>query len=244
MKLIIAEDAQQAALVVSSVIIDLVKQKPDAWIMLPSGPTPILLYKALCEAYRCNEVDFKDTHFMAVDEYIGLVDEQASVNHQLQNQFFKPCQIDTEHIITYDPFADPSLQARNLNQMLDKLENGIDLIVTGIGQDGHIAYNKPNNQLYPHIHLDYLSESTRQGLALGFDDITEVPNQILTIGIKDLLKAKHLVLMTVGISKSTIVKQLLDAKTISSEFPASIVLLRDKVTLVVDSQAASECDPQ
>ncbi|MEI7667702.1 MAG: 6-phosphogluconolactonase [Erysipelotrichaceae bacterium] len=184
MKLVIAQDAEQASLIVARIIIDQVKSKADSWIMLPSGPTPTLLYKQLCEAYQRKEVTFKQTHFIAVDEYIGLKDEKASVSHQLQTQFFSPCQIDAEHVLAYDPFSDPHQQAKSFNQILDQLENEIDLIVTGIGQDGHIAYNQPNNtMLYPHIHLDHLSESTRQGLALGFDDITEVPNQILTIGM-------------------------------------------------------------
>lgn len=240
MKFIVSKDYQHCSAMVSHLIEGTLKQKKDAWIALPSGQTFDGMYEQLVQAYTQHEVDFSMAHFVLVHEYVGIGhDHPASVYQNLKQRFFDPCKISLDHVHAYDGLADPSFESRAFNQFMDAV-GAMDLIVTGIGLNGHMAYNQPTDELYPRIHTEYLDESSRQRLSYQFDDINEVPNLTLTLGIQDLLNSKKLVILASGSEKSTMVKLLVDSKTLNTKFPVSFVHLHRNAVVCADQGAALE----
>lgn len=241
MKLVISKDAEHCAAMVAHILEGQLKQKAGSWIALPYSPSFKRVYEYLVEAHNNKEVDFSQAHFIGISELVRC-EHCFSIKDQLTQRFFTPCEIDADHIHCFEP--DDLANAGNVfNQFLDMIPP-LDLIITTIGTDGHIANNNASDALFARIHMDSISEATRQSLVVDYDDLSEVPTQILTLGIQDLLRAKKLLIMASGRNKSSVVKTLLSTKKISTGFPASMMLLHDHCILAVDAEAASEADIQ
>ncbi len=241
MKLVISKDAEHCAAMVAHLIEATLKQNAEAWIALPYSPSFKRVYENLVEAYENKEVNFSKAHFIGVSELVKC-ENCLTIKDQITARFFAPCGIDQDHIHFFDE-NDLVQSASVFNQFLDRIEP-IDLLVTTIGTDGHLANNNAAEALYPRIHMDTISEATRQSLVVDYDDLSEVPTQILTMGIQDILNARKLVVMASGQTKSSVVKQLLDSNKISTSFPASMIKLHHNTILAIDADAASEADVQ
>jgi len=239
MKLVISKDAEHCAAMVAHIIEGQLKNKADSWIALPYSPSFKRVYEFLVEAHHNKEADFSKAHFIGISEYVRC-ETCFSIKDQLTDRFFKPCGIDADHIHLFDQ-DDLAATANVFNQFLDMIPP-LDLLVTTIGTDGHIANNSASDALTPRVHMDSISDATRQSLVVDYDDLSEVPTKLLTMGIQDLLRAKKLLIMASGRNKSTVVKTLLSTKKISTGFPASMMLLHDNCVLAVDAEAASEAD--
>jgi len=241
MKLVISKDADHCAAMVAHILEGQIKQKADSWIALPYSPSFKRVYDYLVEAHQNKEADFSHAHFIGTSELLRC-SHCFSIKDQLTQRFFKPCGIDEDHIHCFDP-DDLTNAASVFNQFLDMIPP-LDLIITSVGTDGHIANNNASDALSARIHMDSISDATRQTLAVDYYDLSEVPTQILTFGIQDLLRAKKLLIMASGRNKSSVVKTLLSTKKISTGFPASMMLLHDNCILAIDADAACEADIQ
>jgi len=239
MKLVISKDADHCAAMVAHIIEGQLHKKADSWIVLPYSPSFKRVYEYLVEAHQNKEADFSKAHFIGLSEVVAC-DHCMTIKEQLTTRFFEPCEINEEHIHCFDA-NDLSNTATVFNQFMDLIP-GIDLLVTTVGTDGHIANNNAAEALFPRIHMDTISEATRQSLVVDYDDLSEVPTQVLTMGIQDLLNARKLVIMASGRNKSSVVKTLLGTKKISTVFPASMMLLHSNAILAIDADAAAEAD--
>ena len=240
MKFIVSKDYNHSSAMVSHVIEGIVKQKPDAWIALPAHSSFDRMYEHLVEAVENKEVDLSQVHFLLVHEYIGLSQHHPeSAYEYLNRSLFTPCNISPDNIHAMDGSQEAQSEASAFNQFLDAI-GPLDCVITGIGLNGHIAYNQPAEGLYPRIHADVLDNGSRLRLSKAFDDVNEVPTQTLTLGIQDLLKAKKLVLLACGMDKSSLIKKVLQTKTLQSSFPASFIHLHANAILCVDQDAALE----
>ena len=243
MKLIISKDYFLTSAKAAQIIKEQVSVKPSSFIALPSGPTPVGMFEQLVLAYQNKKVDFTHAHFMGVDEYLSLAkDHPDSVSSSLNERFFKPCHIRPDQIHLIDGAADPEAECAAVNHYLDET-GGLDLIVTGIGLNGHLAYNEPAEGLSPRVHVNGLGENTRLSLLKDFSDQTEIPSRIFTLGLTDFLNARKLVVVATGPSKSSVVRRLVQASTVSTFFPASFTLLHRDATLIVDEVAGKELNP-
>ena len=243
MKLIVSKDYFATSAKAAQIIENQLHQKPDSIIALPSGPTPIGMFEQLVVAYQKKQVDFANAHFIGVDEYFGLAKEHPdSVAHSLHERFFKPCHIRPDQIRLIDGAADPEEECVAMNRYLDEI-GGLDLVVTGIGLNGHLAYNEPAESLSPRVHVNGLGENTRLSLLKDFSDQTEIPSRIITLGLTDFLNARKLVVVASGPSKSSVVRRLVQATGVSTFFPASFVLLHRDAVLSVDEVAGKELYP-
>ncbi len=243
MKLIVSKDYSETSAKAAQIILDQIQQKPASYIALPSGPTPIGMFEKLVAAYQNKKVDFSKAHFMGVDEYFGLANDHLdSVSNSLNERFFKLCHIRPDQIHLINGANDPETECIEQGRFLDEI-GGLDLIVTGIGLNGHLAYNEPAESLSPRVHVNGLGENTRLSLLKDFSDQTEIPSQIITLGLADFLNARKLVVIATGPSKSSVVRRLVQATSVSTFFPASFVLLHRDAILSVDEVAGKELYP-
>lgn len=118
------------------------------------------------------------------------------------------------------------------------LRKTINLILLGIGRDGHVAFNMPQNQLSFHTHVQQLSQAINQDNAKFFQNIDEVPIQAMTIGMKNLFYSKKIIMIASGENKSEIMKSLIQNTVLDTHLPASILKLHSDFTIIMDNEAA------
>ena len=116
---------------------------------------------------------------------------------------------------------------------------GIDLQLLGIGQNGHIGFNEPDNNLNTSTHVTDLTESTIKANSRFFNDISEVPVKALTMGISTILKSRKIILLASGKNKHAVVKELL-TDDINTTVPATMLKVHPDVVLICDREAYND----
>jgi glucosamine-6-phosphate deaminase len=122
------------------------------------------------------------------------------------------------------------------NALLAKMP--ADVQVLGLGSNGHIGFNEPNTPFDSVTHLVDLTESTIKDNSRLFNSIDEVPRQALSMGIKNIMQAKSIVMVVSGKNKAEAVKGMIQGE-VTPNLPASVLQLHPAVTIVCDKDAAS-----
>lgn len=226
------ELSKQAAKMVAEAI----TKKPEFVLGLPTGSTPLGMYKNLIELHKSGEVDFSNVRTFNLDEYYPIKhsDEQSYYKFMFDN-FFGSINVKPENIhIPNGETNDPVTECAEYDAKIDSA-GGIDLMVLGIGANGHIGFNEPDASLIPDTHIAELTENTIQANARFFNSADEVPKKALTMGVGSIIaKSKKIVLLVSGESKTQIFKQFLSDNKISTENPATLLYLHNDVTIFSD----------
>lgn len=240
MEVIIVKDYEALSKRAARLIQAQLTWQPKSVLGLATGSTPVGMYKSLVEMYDSGEVDFNQVTTFNLDEYIGLEkDDDQSYYHFMRVNLF-----DHINILPENNFI-PNGKAKNLEdecvnyESLIKENGGIDLQVLGIGHNGHIGFNEPNEEFEVRTHVVSLNEGTIEANKRFFDSIEDVPKQAISMGVKTIMKSKKIILMASGESKADIVSQLVKDE-ISPNIPASVLHLHDHVVILVDEAAASK----
>jgi len=203
---------------------------------LATGSSPVGLYKRLVEAHK-NGLTFKDVQSFNLDEYVGLSkDHDQSYYHFMFEHLFKHVDFNLENV--HLPKGEGSLEEVVAEYEAMLSENPQDLQLLGIGSNGHIGFNEPGTSFDSTVHVIRLKEETRQDNARFFSSIEEVPNFAITMGIKDILRAKKILLVASGKNKAMAIKEMLEGK-IREEVPCTILQNHPDVIVVLDKEAAS-----
>ena len=203
---------------------------------LATGSSPVGLYKRLVEAHK-DGLSFKDVQSFNLDEYVGLSkDHDQSYYHFMFEHLFKHVDFNLDNV--HLPKGEGSLEevAAEYESMLS--QNPQDLQLLGIGSNGHIGFNEPGTSFDSTVHVIRLKEETRQDNARFFNTIDEVPHFAITMGIKDILRAKKILLVASGKNKAMAIKEMLEGK-IREDVPCTILQKHHDVIVVLDKEAAS-----
>ena len=240
MKLIRARDyahmSRQAANIISAQVI----LKPDSVLGLATGSSPIGAYRQLIDWYNKGDVDFSGVKTVNLDEYIGLnADNDQSYAYFMRKNFFDYININREN--TYIPCGmntDEAQECARYDALIRSL-GGIDLQLLGLGPNGHIGFNEPDDVFTKGTHRVELTEATIQANKRFFESEADVPRAAYTMGICDIMHAERVVMVVSGESKAQIVKDAFFGP-ITPRVPASILQLHKDFTLVAD-EAALKC---
>ncbi|MBU5591712.1 glucosamine-6-phosphate deaminase [Clostridium sp. MSJ-4] len=239
MRLIIEKDYDGISKRAAEEIKDLINSKPDCILGLATGSSPIGLYKELIELNKEGKVDFSKVTSINLDEYIGLSgDHPQSYRYFMNDTLFNHINIDKNK--TYVPNGkaeNMEEECKNYDERIIEL-GGIDLQLLGIGNNGHIAFNEPSEELSVGTHVTGLTESTIEANSRFFDSIDEVPKTAVTMGLGGIMKAKKILLVASGKSKAEVIAKLVEGK-ITTQVPATLLLVHRDVTIIVDEDAAS-----
>lgn len=237
MKLIKVKNYEELSAKASEVVVELIKEKPNCTLGLATGSSPLGLYKNLIAAYQNKEISFKDVKTFNLDEYCDLPrNHEQSYYTFMHNNLFSHVDIKEENINI------PSCEGDNLevlcNQYNELLKNNtIDLQVLGIGGNGHIGFNEPGTSFDQETFVVELAQKTREDNKRFFNSIDEVPTHAITMGIKNIMEAKTILLIASGAGKAEAVYNLVKGqKTI--DFPASVLQNHPNVIVIVDEAAA------
>ncbi len=237
MKLIRARDykhmSRQAANIISAQVI----LKPDSVLGLATGSSPIGAYQQLIKWYEKGDVDFAEVQTVNLDEYIGLdAENEQSYAYFMRNQFFDHINIDQSK--THIPDGtnlDAEAECERYDRLIHSL-GGIDLQLLGLGPNGHIGFNEPDDYFPKGTHRVELTKATIHANMRFFASVNDVPRAAYTMGICDIMQAHRVVMVVSGEGKAEIVKKAFYGP-VTPQVPASILQLHKDFTLVADEAA-------
>ena len=220
--------SRQAANIISAQVII----KPDCVLGLATGSSPIGTYKQLIEWYNKGDIDFSNVTSVNLDEYIGLdTAHNQSYRYFMDKNFFNHINILKEKTFVPNGCAeDYQKECEYYNAKIKEL-GGIDLQLLGIGLDGHVGFNEPDDFFVKNTHIVDLHSSTIEANSRFFDDESLVPRQAITMGMISIMQAKKILLIANGKNKKEILEKAFFGP-ITPRIPASILQLHPDITII------------
>ena len=191
MKVYIGKNYEEMSRIAANVLSAQVMMKPDCVLGLATGSTPIGTYKVLIERCAQGDLDFSQVKSINLDEYVGLSGEHdQSYRYFMNNNLFNHINIDKANTNVPNGLAeDVDAECARYNDVINTL-GPIDIQVLGMGHNGHIGFNEPDDHFPLETHKVDLAQSTIDANARFFASADEVPRQALTMGIMTIMQAK------------------------------------------------------
>jgi glucosamine-6-phosphate deaminase len=221
-------------------VADTLARNPRTVLGLPTGRTPVRLYRELVSLHGAGRVDFSHASTFNLDEFLGVDASHAgSYRAFMQEHLFAHVNLPPERIHFLDGAAsDPQAECRRYDEEIAAV-GGIDLQILGIGTNGHIGFNEPARELAARTHRVTLKGETRRSNAALFGgDPERVPAEALSMGMGTIMQARTILLLAMGKSKARCVGRMLDG-TLATKLPASFLQLHADVDILLDEAAAS-----
>lgn len=232
MKFITVENYNELSRLAANIIAAQVTLKPNCVLGLATGSSPLGTYAKLAEKCAAGDLDFSGVTSVNLDEYVGLTgDNDQSYRYFMDNNLFANINIDRKN--TYVPNGcaeDLEKEGERYDNLIKEL-GGTDLQLLGIGLDGHIGFNEPDEAFTKGTHMVDLDPSTIEANARFFESIDDVPKKAITMGMGAIMQAKKILLIANGQNKKDILMKAFYGP-ITPQVPASILQLHSDVTVI------------
>ncbi|KAI7897577.1 glucosamine-6-phosphate isomerase [Cokeromyces recurvatus] len=246
MRLVIRDDNEEVTLYVANYVKERIKQfNPTAdrpfVLGLPTGSSPMGVYKNLVEMYKRKEISFEHVVTFNMDEYVGLPrDHPESYHSFMWKHLFMHVNIKPENVHILDG------NAPDLDEECKKFEadiarvGGIELFLGGIGPDGHIAFNEPGSSLTSRTRVKTLAYETIIANARFFDgDVSKVPKLALTVGVATVMDAREVLVIITGAHKAIALANCIEGG-VNHMWTVSAIQMHPKGLIVCDEDATLE----
>lgn len=239
MKTLIYDDFDQLSKAAADFITSLVQSKPDSLLCVPSGDSPSKIISYLVEYAGEGKIDFSRCTFVGLDEWVGMDEHQeGSCKHYLYKHLFTPLKIKSENIMVFDGLStDLDEECKRMDQYV-LTNGGIDMIMVGIGLNGHIGLNEPGTSPDLYSHYTKLDPMTKTVAQKYFKQDT-ILTEGITLGLKHFMEAKTAILIANGSKKAAIVSEAINGE-VTGQVPASIIQKHPNSYIFLDREAASE----
>ncbi|MFO0809380.1 MAG: glucosamine-6-phosphate deaminase [Gemmataceae bacterium] len=237
-----AQVARHLALMIES----LIRQNNSAGratvLGLPTGSTPVGLYRELIRLHKEHGLDFSRVVTFNLDEYYPMqVDDPHSYNRWMRETFFNHVNIAPQNIHipsgTINETEAEDYCARY--ELLIKKAGGIDLQILGIGRTGHVGFNEPGSTKHSRTRMVTLDPVTRRDASSSFFGEENVPHQAITMGVGTILEAKKIVILAFGEHKAAVVQKAVEGE-VTDAVAASFLQNHPDSTFLLDSAAAGQ----
>ena len=239
MRIIRAKDYNELSRQAANINTAQVILKPDCGLGLATGSSPVGTYRQLVEWHKKGDLDFAAVRTVNLDEYVGLsADHDQSYAWFMRHNLFDHVNINLSNTNIpngLDPDADR--ECARYDRVIRSM-GGIDLQLLGLGPNGHIGFNEPCDEFIPGTHCVELTETTVDANARFFATRDEVPRKAYTMGIRDIMQAKMVLMVANGKNKAQAVKDCFFGP-ITPKAPGSILQMHPNFTLVADEEALS-----
>jgi galactosamine-6-phosphate isomerase len=212
--------------------------KPESFICLASGHSPKGVFDCLVDDVKAKKLSLAECTFVSLDEWIGIPPTQkGSCRAMMDQDLFAPLEIEESRIFFFDGLApDPENEVLRINKLIDDY-GGLDIMLVGVGTNGHIAMNEPGTPFDMKAHVSTLAEETKSVGQKYFSSNTQL-DQGITLGLRHFREARLPILIANGKKKSAIIKSILTSAA-SENLPATVVHLIDSAHVLVDEEAYS-----
>lgn len=236
---VIHSSAGGAAEAVALFLAECIQEAPSLVIGLPTGRTPVAMYRALVRLHRQGRADFSHVTTFNLDEFVGLPEAHRGSYHSfMQRHLFAHVNLNPSRTHLPDGEASqPRKEAARYGAAI-AAAGGLDIAVLGIGANGHIGFNEPDDQLPAGTNVVTLRPGSRRSNAAAFGGRTsQVPKQAISMGVGTILSARHILLLATGAEKAAIVAKALQGP-VTTRVPASLLQLHPRAVVVLDRAAA------
>ena len=225
--------SEQTAIHIASII----NEKPNALLCFPAGETSIGTFNYLIELNKTGKVSFKGCKIVGLDEWAGLGEMKGENCYSfLRKHLFDHIDLSEENLCFFDG------EAADLKNECDKTDafihqyGPIDMMLLGIGMNGHLGLNEPGTSFDLYSHIVPLDETTKV-VGQKYFSGKVVLSKGITLGMKYVSESKTVILQISGSRKAEIAKRLIDSE-ISNKLPASNLKLHQNAYLLLDKEAA------
>ena len=238
MKIKIFDDYESLSFAVAEVVRKALEKKKKTTFALPSGSTPLGLYRELIKLYNRKKIDFSEAAIFALDEYLGF----SETDRDSFSCFLKTNFLNHVNVLPQNSFF-PIANENNVEEVCKWYEKeidrhgGLDLAIVGIGVNGHIAFNEPGSGLKSITRLIKLTPETISYNEKNFQDTKKIPTFGVTMGISTIMKAQEILLIANGKNKSKILEKCFKGP-ISKEKPASFLQNHKALSIFIDKEAS------
>lgn len=243
MRIIRTKNYDDMSVKAADIIASKILLKPNCVLGLATGSSPIGTYRNLVQKYNDGNLDFSQVKSVNLDEYKGLPREHdQSYYYFMHDNLFSKVNINLENTNLPNGMEPDSEKACKEYDAVIASMGGVDLQLLGLGHDGHIGFNEPNNEFDKTTHCVDLTEMTIEANKRFFNnDINLVPKQAYTMGIQTIMAAKTVLMVVSGKDKAKILKEAFFGP-VTPQVPASILQFHPDFILVADEDALSELE--
>lgn len=231
-------DYETMSAAAAGVVASKLREKPDAVFMVPTGTTPLGMYRELVARHEKDGLSFARATFFNLDEYLGLPpDHPASYHVYMHKNFYGRVDVDAGRVHVPDGFApDPEAECGRYEREI-RAAGGVDLCVLGIGRNGHIGFNEPGASFDSRTRVVRLAESTRRVNATDFEG-DRAPERAISVGMRTISDSREILLLASGSNKAQAVAAAVGGE-VSEAVPASALRRHPNVSFLLDRDAAS-----
>ena len=219
-------------------IANAIKNKPNLVLCMASGSTPALTCDMLVQKLKEEQIDYSKFTFLGLDEWVGLPPTNTgSCNYFFHKKIFEPIKLSSSQYFLFNAMAD---DLKSECSKMDKViadKGGIDIMIVGIGMNGHIGFNEPGTSFAGLSHVAALDEITKSVGQKYFDGPVELGKGI-TIGFGHLMNTKKVFLMANGSKKAEVIKKTIEGP-VTESFPASIMQKHTNGFILIDEEAGT-----
>lgn len=214
------------------------REKPHAVFLIPTGTTPLGMYRGLVASHEREGLSFARATFFNLDEYLGLPpDHPASYHVYMRENFYGLVDVDPERVHVPDGSApDPEAECERYERAIREA-GGVDLCVLGIGRNGHIGFNEPGASFDSRTRVVRLAESTRRVNATAFPG-ERAPERAISVGMRTISDSREVLLLASGANKAQAVAAAVGGE-VSERVPASALRRHPNASFLLDRDAAS-----
>jgi glucosamine-6-phosphate deaminase len=223
----------------ANLVIEYIQKKPQSIVCIASGDTPKGVCEYLVKAAKNKEIDFSETIFVGLDEWVGMDEnDEGSCKFFVYENLFRPLKLEPSKIKYFDA------KSTNLQGECDKINDfiaqngGLDIMLVGVGLNGHIALNEPHTPFTSYAHISQLEEITKEVGQKYFTQKTDLTEGI-TLGLRHFREAKLPVLMASGFKKAEIIYEAL-TNEVTEALPASIVQTIEHSIVLLDTESGNK----
>ncbi|MFG0334084.1 MAG: glucosamine-6-phosphate deaminase [Maioricimonas sp. JB049] len=231
---------------VAAEVADLIRQRQSegrqAVLGLPTGSTPIGMYRELIRLHQEEGLDFSNVVTFNLDEYWPMEPDSVHSYHRwMRENFFDHVNVPKENI----HIPDGRLSRIQIDRFCAEYEKaiaaagGIDIQILGIGRTGHVAFNEPGSPRGCRTRMVNLAPVTRRDAASGFGGEENVPLRAITMGVGSIMDARRVIMIALGEHKAPIVRFAAEDEE-TAEIPASFLQSHPNASMWLDSAAAAE----
>ena len=219
----------------SSLVLDKIRHKNNSVLCAATGNSPTGIYSLLKRSFDQEPELFSKLRIIKLDEWGGVPPENSGTcESYLQSHLIEPLKIETDRYISFNSNPDNTIkECLRIQKELNEFGQ-IDICILGLGLNGHLALNEPDELLEAHVHVANLSESSLSHAMI--DDMIVKPSYGLTLGMADILQSAFILMVITGAKKKRITADFLNGK-ISTKLPASFLWLHPNVVCLIDKEA-------
>ncbi len=234
--------AREVAATVAEIIRSRNAAGKHAVLGLPTGSTPVGVYRELIRMHREEGLDFTRVLTFNLDEYYGLQRDQLQSYHRWMNEnFFRHVNIPKQNIHIPDGSLPPEQVDDHCRQYEAAITaaGGLDIMLLGIGRNGHVGFNEPFSVRHSRTRLAMLDPITRKDASSDFFTEEAVPLQAVTMGLATILEARKIFLIALGEHKGKIIFEAAEGP-LTDRVPASVLREHPDASFLLDGASAAK----